>query len=87
MLVIKAGGLAGEVAGVGSRTLLAGAPDLGVGMAGGVVKVMGVLALCLGALGVLAAGLGTREMLEEGLGWYVMGVLLAGAGVVLRQEE
>ena len=48
---------------------------------------MGVLALCLGALGVLAAGLGTREMLEEGLGWYVMGVLLAGAGVVLRQEE
>ena len=56
MLVIKAGGLAGEVAGVGSRTLLADVVCLGEGW-GLLLKVIGVLGVGRG-MGVLLAGVG-----------------------------
>ena len=61
VLVISAGGLAGEVAGVGSRTLLAGVVCLGEG-GGLLLKVMGVLGVVWG-MGVLLAwvGVGWRQ--------------------------
>ena len=55
VLVISAGGLAGVVAGVGSRTLLADVVSLGGGC--GLVKVMGVLGV-VRVMGVLLAGVG-----------------------------
>ena len=56
VLVISAGGLAGVVAGVGSRTLLADVVCLGEGW-GLVLKVIGVLGVVRG-MGVLLAGVG-----------------------------
>ena len=56
VLVISAGGLAGEVAGVGSRTLLADVVCLGEGW-GLLLKVIGVLGVVRG-MGVLLAGVG-----------------------------
>ena len=76
--------------GWGSRTLLAGALNLGVVVAGEVLKVMGVLVVCLGMLlGVVEDVLGMKVMelvdvslgllvgvVDDGLGLWVMGVLL-----------
>ena len=61
VLVISAGGLAGEVAGVGSRTLLADVVCLGEGW-GLVLKVMVVLGV-VWEMGVLLAwvGVGWRQ--------------------------
>ena len=82
VLVISAGGLAGEVAGVGSRTLLADVGCLGEGWEW-VWKVMVVLAVWLGACGV-SCGLVVAGVLGGlvvfGVVWE-MGVLLAWVGV------
>ena len=69
--------------GRGSRTLLAGALNLGVVVAGEVLKVMGVLVVCLGMLlGVVEDVLGMRvmEFVEVCLGALV-GVVEDGLGL------